>query len=130
MARCYICGRYIEKYERSYRRDVYIGSSRWSSYGYWFRPGYRFGSSSRTGIRTLCEECAIQYDKDQRTKKIIFLIFLIFFWGFIIRTCFWNSEKKSISETKAKSSYLYKIEYQNIINNNIDNHKLVFIRLP
>lgn len=80
MANCYQCGSYVANGE-GYRRDVYTGSSGGMSSG--LKGNTRFYAGQRTGIRTLCVNCAQQHDVvTERANKIAFVLTIGFMLAF------------------------------------------------
>jgi hypothetical protein len=71
MAECYTCGANVPK-GQGYRREVYTGHSTGTYYG------RRLSMSSRTryGMHTLCESCAVRFDK-RRTSRALWAVGIV-----------------------------------------------------
>jgi hypothetical protein len=82
MASCYIYGVHIPR-NMGYRRRVNTGYSVGASYGKRLIPSIR----SHYGLRTVCENCAVEIDDSERTANVIgcaIIAVVGFFIAFVI----------------------------------------------
>lgn len=84
MATCYLCGISVAN-GTGYRRRVYTGDSSRIYFGR--RVSTSFGQQH--GPRTLCHECAIQHDRENKfkAKVVLWLVGIGFILIFIIPSC-------------------------------------------
>lgn len=81
MPNCFSCGRHIHNQERTFKRELYSGSSMRTNYG----KRISFNSSKHYSMKTVCSDCAHQIDQQRESSnKAIVIIALLIIMGILI----------------------------------------------